>query len=250
MPPVPVEQSPDYDRVLQEQLQRDIGHMHLGTAIQPTHPSQSLQSAPILRPQGSNSRLGVLSLPEIPPFRGGQSTPTQQRLPHQSSQTQLRQPSGQIPPPTPPKAQHPPLLSKTQLPHHPSSSSSSLAESSTNPSSFPAPAPSNPNGELDALNDVIFPALEEALKRRQIRLQAFSRAEQQTYSAPTAKQQRAEAAHEKLRRLVYKLAHVCKEIDGYDKAEPVGMGRDVGTFLEGLLEEILVRVEPFDEMEG
>jgi len=66
----------------------------------------------------------------------------------------------------------------------------------------------------------------------------------------TPKQQRAEAAHEKIRKLVYKLAHVCKEIDHYDKTEPVGMGKDVGTFLEGLLEEILVRVEPLDEEEG
>lgn len=65
----------------------------------------------------------------------------------------------------------------------------------------------------------------------------------------TPGQQRAEAAHEKLRKLVYKLAHVCKEIDHYDKAEPVGMGREVGSFLEGLLEEILVRVEPLDEDE-
>jgi serine/threonine-protein kinase 24/25/MST4 len=28
------------------------------------------------------------------------------------------------------------------------------------------------------------------------------------------------------------------------------MGREVGTFLEGLFEEILVRVEPLDEEEG
>jgi serine/threonine-protein kinase 24/25/MST4 len=28
------------------------------------------------------------------------------------------------------------------------------------------------------------------------------------------------------------------------------MGKEVGTFLEGLLEEILVRVEPLDEEEG
>lgn len=122
------------------------------------------------------------------------------------------------------------------------------SESSNAPSSFPTPAPSNPNGDLDALNDVIFPALEEALKRRQIRLQSVCRTT--SGSAPTPRQQRAEAAHERIRHLVYKLAHVCKEIDHYDKAEPVGMGRDVGMFLEGLLEEILVRVEPFDEAEG
>jgi serine/threonine-protein kinase 24/25/MST4 len=113
---------------------------------------------------------------------------------------------------------------------------------------FPSPPAANPNGELDALNDVIFPALEEALKRRQIRLQQMYRSVQKG-STMSSKQQRAEASHEKVRKLVYKLAHVCKEIDYHDKAEPVGMGRDVGNFLEGLLEEILVRVEPLDEEE-
>jgi serine/threonine-protein kinase 24/25/MST4 len=117
--------------------------------------------------------------------------------------------------------------------------------------SFPTPSPSNPDSDLDALNDVIFPALEEALKRRQIHLQQAYRAEPGMPPPPvTPKQQRAEAAHEKVRKLVYKLAHVCKEIDHFDKAEPVGMGKEVGTFLEGLLEEILVRVEPLDEEEG
>jgi len=110
---------------------------------------------------------------------------------------------------------------------------------------MPSPSPASPNGELDALNDVIFPALEEALKRRQYRLQQAFRG-----TGTTPKQQRAQAAHEKLRKLVYKLAHVCKEIDHWDKQEPVGMGKDVDVFLEGLLEEILVRVEPADDDEG
>ena len=111
------------------------------------------------------------------------------------------------------------------------------------PETFPTPAPANPNGELDALNDVIFPALEEALKRRQINLQQIYRNEK----VVTPQRQRAEAAHDKIRKHVYKLANLCKEIDRLDKSEPVGMGKDVGTFLEGLLEEILVRVEPLDE---
>ncbi|RDA90108.1 hypothetical protein CP533_2580 [Ophiocordyceps camponoti-saundersi (nom. inval.)] len=115
-------------------------------------------------------------------------------------------------------------------------------QSPAEPSSFPSPSSADASGELDALNDVIFPALEEALKRRQTRLQ-------QAVKTGEAGQ-RAEAAHDKLRRLVFKLAHVCKEIDHYDKAEPVGMGRDVDSFLEGLLEEILVRVEPLDEEEA
>lgn len=114
---------------------------------------------------------------------------------------------------------------------------------------------------MDALNDVIFPALEEALKRRQIRLQQQIQAMPPGAAsqfaggapAPTPRQQRAEAAHEKIRKLVYRVAHMCKEIDHYDKSEPVHMdtGKDAGgTFLEGFLEEIMLRVEPFDEGEG
>ena len=140
----------------------------------------------------------------------------------------------------------------------------------TPPISFPSPAPTNANGELDALNDVMFPALEEALKRRQIRLQQLYRTpsslshagnnivgggggvqqQQQQHPATISTNQRvAEEAHERIRKLVYKLAGVCKEIDHFDKAHPVGMGREVTSFLEGLLEEILVRVEPLEELD-
>ncbi|KAK4132786.1 Pkinase-domain-containing protein [Trichocladium antarcticum] len=250
MPSYPASSSPDYDRVLQEQLQRDMGVMNLGPSIQPQSPS--LHSKP------STSTLVSMKLPEIPPFRGAPSSqpqyqpqyqPQQQQL--QQQQQQQQQPPYQTPQNTShhraPYApnQHQPLVSK-ELPRPTPGTPSD--PNSTTPFTFPTPAPANPNGDLDALNDVIFPALEEALKRRQIHLQ------QQLYLAPgqpvTPKQQRAEAAHEKVRKLVYKLAHVCKEIDHFDKSEPVGMGREVGTFLEGLLEEILVRVEPLDEEEA
>jgi serine/threonine-protein kinase 24/25/MST4 len=233
--PFTVDQSPDYDRVLQQQLQSDMGLLSLGPAIHQTTDNSAQSSSSQQRP---GSRVGPLSLPEIPPFRGGSSQlpqPPPHRVTNQPSNSQLRNAQGHAPVP-PPKG-----VQGNAVPTTKSQPSSSL--DSAGPSSFPTPAPANPNGELDALNDVIFPALEEALKRRQIRLQQAYR----PGSAPSQRQQRAEVAHEKLRKLVYKLAHVCKEIDHYDKAEPVGMGRDVGTFLEGLLEEILVRVEPLDE---
>lgn len=261
MPPIPVDQSADYDRLLQQQLQRDMGVLNLGPAIHASSTAgssssayASLHTAPEPRPQSSSSRVGPLELPEIPPYRGGvvhpQAGPVQHKLPSQPSQTQLRQVSGQAPPAPPPKQTQPVYQSNATQPTGFVSKAQppSVVESSSTPSSFPTPAPSNANGDLDALNDVIFPALEEALKRRQIRIQSVCRTAQGT--APTPRQQRAEAAHERIRHLVYKLAHVCKEIDHYDKAEPVGMGRDVGMFLEGLLEEILVRVEPVDEAEG
>ncbi|PCD44433.1 hypothetical protein AU210_003510 [Fusarium oxysporum f. sp. radicis-cucumerinum] len=202
--------------------------------IQQVQPPQwSLPPAPPAHQQRPTTSK-QMSLPEIPPYRPNQA-PTQQRVPS------LQQTSvPQVHTPLPGGAQGPrPLPSKAQSP--------SPSDFNT-PSAFPTPAPANPNGELDALNDVIFPALEEALKRRQINLQQMYKPGQNPAQL-TPQQQRAEASHEKLRKLVYKLAHVCKEIDHYDKAEPVGMGREVGSFLEGLLEEILVRVEPLDEDE-
>ncbi|KAB5522813.1 kinase-like domain-containing protein, partial [Coniochaeta sp. 2T2.1] len=302
MPPLPAGagHSPDYDRALQEQLQKDMGMLHLGQAIQAGHqPQQQRAGTPSQQQPDSRptSRLGQMQIPEIPPFRGSgtprpQSQQQQQHPPPPQQQQQQQLPASStsqwpLPQHNPLQElqynqrnlQNKPSLSALQsketprqgTPLRPSPSEdpflSSLppshlqkqppSQSSTpQPSSFPSPAPQNPNGDLDALNDVIFPALEEALKRRQIRLQHLYRSNFQHPNLPggpgapmTPRQQRAEAAHEKIRRLVYKLAHVCKEIDGFDKAEPVGMGKDVGTFLEGLLEEILVRVEPLDEEE-
>ncbi len=275
MPPVPGASSPDYDRVLQEQLQREMGVMNLGSAIHP--------HSPLAHSTASSSRPVPMRIPEIPPFRGMQpqqppppyplqgattaqpqplepkSTTTTQPAVHQfygQQQQQELQPTHQ-PPQRLPQQHKPsyssqnfqPLISK-ELPRPAPNADSS----GSTPLSFPTPAPSNPDADLDALNDVIFPALEEALKRRQIHLQQLARPDLLAPGLPpppvTPRQQRAEAAHEKIRKLVYKLAHVCKEIDHFDKAEPVGMGREVGTFLEGLLEEILVRVEPLDEEGG
>ena len=56
-------------------------------------------------------------------------------------------------------------------------------------------------------------------------------------------------AHAKLAKLVNKALFLFEEIDRYDQEAPVGMGDGVGSFLEGLLEEILVRVEAEPEPE-
>lgn len=237
-------QSPDYDRELQAQLQQDMNLLSIGfrsnsptpanisqrapaplmdKPLPPVHQQQQHQQQQQRSDSRPTSRIGPMQLQEIPPFRGSPSSQSQSQFGTPPPPAQVR---------TPVKSQSPAPL-----------------DFAAAPSSFPSPAPANPNGELDALNDVIFPALEEALKRREARLEQTFSAEQAGAVAATVKQQRAEAAHDKLRKLVYKLAHVCKEIDHVDKAEPVGMGRDVGNFLEGLLEEILVRVEPLDEEE-
>ncbi|KAI4594678.1 putative protein serine/threonine kinase [Pestalotiopsis sp. 9143b] len=226
VPPPPTMASPDFDRALKEQLQHDMSQLNIAPVAQPQfiHP-------PALSPGGSQPQLhqhqrtaskpGPLNLADIPPFRGA---PYYHQMASQKAMNQ--------------QGPH-------QQPAFPSKAQPKQAPLFT-PDSFPSPSPINPNAELDALNDVIFPALEEALKRRQIRLQQVYRNEK----VVTPQRQRAEAAHDRIRKHVYKLANVCKEIDRLDKSEPVGMGREVGTFLEGLLEEILVRVEPLDEEEA
>jgi serine/threonine-protein kinase 24/25/MST4 len=255
-------QTPDYDRSLQEQLQRDMSYLNLGSlpSSPPAKPEivqpppvqfQAPQPVPPLPvTQKQLPKLGPIQLPEIPPFRG-HTQPLQKVTNQPNTGLSKQQP---LPPPQPLASQNinprqlgqPPLLAlPSKLRDNTPSRESLSSESSRAPLAMPSPAPASPNGELDALNDVIFPALEEALKRRQYRLQQAFR---QTGATP--RQQRAQAAHEKVRKLVYKLAHVCKEIDHWDKQEPVGMGKDVDVFLEGLLEEILVRVEPADEDEG
>lgn len=282
--------SPDYDRSPQEQLQRDMGHMHLAPAIN----TDRRVSGPRSMPQQIQRQPSKLSVIDIPPYRSSQQslqpplspqplqrTLTNQQHPlpaqpqemknyHQSVQQQhqhySQQQQQQTPPqlPRPLQTQNLNLLPSKEAYRGPLSAAQPFSPEPQTPTplTFPSSVPANPNSDLDALNDVIFPALEEALKRRQIRLQQVypgrgsngssvsgSSAGSGGPAPPTPKQQRAEAAHEKIRKLVYKLAHVCKEIDHFDKAEPVGMGKEVGTFLEGLLEEILVRVEPLDDEE-
>ncbi|KUI58097.1 Serine/threonine-protein kinase svkA [Cytospora mali] len=286
--------TPDYDRTLQEQLQRDMSHMNLAPAINADRRVSGPRSMPPQQIHRQPSKLGPMTLTDIPPYRSSQpqlqpplspqplqrtltnpqhplpAQPQQMQQYHQSVQQQHQHYSQQQQQQPPPQAPRPlqtqnlnPLPSKEAYRNSLSANQPFTPEPQTpTPLAFPSSLPANPNGDLDALNDVIFPALEEALKRRQIRLQQLYPGRASNGSsvsgssglggptAPTPKQQRAEAAHEKIRKLVYKLAHVCKEIDHFDKAEPVGMGKDVGTFLEGLLEEILVRVEPLDEEEG
>ena len=141
--------------------------------------------------------------------------------------------------------------------------------------------------EMTALSGVVIPALEAALHRRTRRLNALQRAAAATPSSPPPPspsssngaaspekssigitsnmkspsntsttsnnhhhhlifRQQAQA-HEHIRKLVGKVAKTFTELDEWDARAPVGMGSDVPAFLEGFLEEILVRVEAEDE---
>lgn len=105
----------------------------------------------------------------------------------------------------------------------------------------------------------MLPALEAALHRRSYNYNALQK--QQSYTnlraagsggvgasgSSAEESEKRREAHENVRRLVGKAARIFSEIDQWDNQAPVGMGEDVQGFLEGFLEEILVRVEAEDE---
>ncbi|KAL9127380.1 MAG: hypothetical protein Q9217_003736 [Psora testacea] len=119
-----------------------------------------------------------------------------------------------------------------------------------------------PNGEVTPLNNVLIPAIQASLDRRTFSLdESFQKhAEMDRYGRVTGLQpdaliendRRLKAVHEKMSKHVTKLAGVLSEIDKLDNevinSGEIGMGGGVSSFLEGFLEEILVRVEPEDEV--
>ncbi|KAL8784515.1 MAG: hypothetical protein Q9213_003919 [Squamulea squamosa] len=204
-------------------------------------------------PQPSR-KVGPLKLPEIPPFRG---PAFQQPLPKVPSQQTTA--IGQQPKPVVPLMQQQPLppFAITQLPASerasPSSPPARIAEGagprrstdSTSSAVFPTP---RPDAEITALNGVIVPALEAALQRRAYALKAtVSVSHQWPSTAGNELRQKQQYAHDKLKRLVVKAAGVFSEMEKWDNEAPVGMGGEVNAFLEGFLEEMLVRVEAEDE---
>lgn len=120
--------------------------------------------------------------------------------------------------------------------------------------------------EATVLSTILLPSLESALARRQHKLQQTLAASvsadsslPQSTSAPdlpalqpafrpddtstSQARHRAQHAHDRIARLVVKAAGVLAEIERYDRDAPVGMGGGVDSFLDGVLEEVLVRLE-------
>ena len=114
------------------------------------------------------------------------------------------------------------------------------------------PAP-NQAAEITALTGVVVPALEAALSRRTYHLNLMNKqdaASAQAMRDPDSylrrKKQRQEC-HDNVKRLVGRITEQFNELDQWDEKGEVGMGGEVAGFLEGFLEEILVRVEPADD---
>ncbi|KAL2354270.1 serine/threonine-protein kinase 24 [Cryomyces antarcticus] len=146
---------------------------------------------------------------------------------------------------------------------------SSITDStnSRTPSTAPTFSAPSPHTEITALTGVVLPALEAALHRRTYQLNLLLRShyqqqQQQQHQQKTAlsrdgskeserrdkEVRQLQQAHENVKKLVNKAAKAFAEIDYWDQVGGrVGMGDGVGPFLEGVLEEVLVRVEAEDE---
>jgi serine/threonine-protein kinase 24/25/MST4 len=224
-----------YDKSFQAQLAQEMGYLKIeddSSSQRPTPPGK--------KPQ--------MMIPEIPPFRGppGRGPALQPKLQTPAS----GKPVGQQPLPAfspkdlPSLAQTQTATSMTDQP--PLASKTNQASSSTPALSSSSSGQQDPNEELTALNSVLVPALKAAMDRRSYMLRQAGRTSKR--ETTETQQQRAQA-HEKVRRLAEKAAGIFYEIQKCDEETPVGMGGGVTEFLEGFLEEILVRVEAAEEPE-
>lgn len=260
-------QTMEYNLALRESLAKDLSLLKLDTLpevrnvrdqnvgfTQPT--KQGVPGFPLQKP------FVPMNLQDIPPFqRPLAAQKPLQNLPIQSIQRSIQQqpslPSNQQPLPffTPND-----LTSSQQGSSPPSSAQQRdlnascdmllprRSTDSVGSGTFPS---SCLNGELTALSGVIVPALEAALQRRTYHfngtLPGSTTASATGSNGDDELSTKSQYAHEKLKRLVIKAAGVFAEIEKWDKEAPVGMGGEVHAFLEGFLEEILVRVEAEDE---
>lgn len=258
-------QSMDYDRSLQDSLAKDLSFLNIGQSSEPGQGQNQNALNPQLAKQAvpstsSSKPLPPMNLQDIPPFRQpsrDHPLPHIQSQPVQPNMQQQRIFSNQQPLPSfaPNGANRsqqnpPPQASPFETQSNASRDISAPRRStdSTDSATFPS---SSLNGELTALTGVIVPALEAALQRRTYHLTNIaSRSSRSGTSNGESSNDLAikrQYAHDKLKRLVIKAAGVFSEIEKWDNEAPVGMGGDVNAFLEGFLEEVLVRVEAEDE---
>ena len=275
---IPKSDSPDsldYDRNLQETLAKDLRFLNLGTSETESHPAQNqnvkFPPPPTGLPYNPSPRKPVspIEIQEIPPFQRRAKEPLRM-LPSQPTPLSKPQPSKPLPhvqqplPSFSPQDFLPSQQPLPPLPPLPISQQRDVAPSreTTDSTTFPR---TDQNSEVTALNGVIVPALEAALQRRTYSLNAALKSPSSltrlssTLTTNTNGASRVSAeelarkrqfAHEKLKRLVVKVAGVFAEIERWDNEAPIEMGGGVGAFLEAFLEEVLVRVEAEDEDVG
>ncbi|KAI9655668.1 MAG: putative protein serine/threonine kinase [Alyxoria varia] len=130
------------------------------------------------------------------------------------------------------------------------SSQSSNSSSSEGTGSSSSSAAANQEPPITALTGVILPALQAAVHRRAYCLSVLHQKMNSGQNASTAvvndvRRQQLEA-QDNIKKMASRVARLFTEMDHWDNWSPTGMGDEVTSFLEGFLEEVLVRVEAED----
>ncbi|KAL2828780.1 kinase-like domain-containing protein [Aspergillus cavernicola] len=276
--PIPqqLKESPgsEYDRVLQQSLAKDLGFLQLdrspGTSITTFIDRDSLLSTPLSQQPGPPSPTEVPTIQgRVPASPSRRPTERQARSGMQPPcpQTPLfsqpkPQPQSYSPPRPPPTPKHTSPQPQSQPQNHLHAPLHSLQPSHPSTSNqHPNHKPANPNAQdmsrsrmssdITALNSVILPALREAIRRRARCLELATRSavadDSESLKEALELQSRREYAQEIIENLSSDLGGILTRIERWDIDAPVGMGAGIPSFLEGFLEEILVRIEPGDE---
>lgn len=244
--------SKDYDRALQQALAKDIGFLNLDDSPRASPTAQSQQTTTFHEP--IQRKPPPPQIAEIPPFRGtsqhskSNNPPTSKNTSQEPSRPHIQQQA--LPPFSPhPPSVNSPSTSSTPQPESRRPESVTLDQQDMFSQKNNAGHNSNESNhanEITALNGVILPALEAAFKRRTTQMEHHARNAGNSPQAVERAHRRLQV-NDKLRRLVIKASQIFDDIERWDSEAPVGMGGGVPSFLEGLLEEILVRVEPADD---
>ncbi|GAQ46833.1 putative protein serine/threonine kinase [Aspergillus tubingensis] len=257
----------DYDRALQQALAEDLSFLQLDRSPGPsTAFSQARGAPPGLQ---GYQKAPQSHLPEVPSY---------QRLPDPPASNAVNQnvrPAKEAYPQRPtyaqPQARLPPAPRHMSPPSQPSRPQQALPHGPRPTSMRPDPLQLNtttdgaldervrereaiqgqaqmpPSNEITALNSVILPALKAAIRRRTRRLELISPNTTRDASGNISEYQtREEYVHGMMENLVGDIYGMFTKLERWDNEAPVGMGAQVTSFLEGFLEEILVRVEPSD----
>ncbi|KAI9808254.1 MAG: hypothetical protein M1825_004711 [Sarcosagium campestre] len=255
---------------LRDAMERDMKHLDIRGAENANPVTRS--QVPFQRKSQAQKSLPFqpLKLDPIPPFRGTSPAPQPQAL--RITTNQSNPTPAVLTGPTHPtteqiqrrqqvqeRQQQPlPPISQKPLPTFTPRSAVEAASAATPPStrttahSISSTDAAKAAAEPSALTSVVLPALEAALHRRTQHLNAYLRSCRAAgVGSPAAlqAQQQRQHAHDRLRRLVAKAGAIFTDMETVDGNAPVGMGAEVNGFLEGFLEEVLVRVEATDDDE-
>ena len=258
-------QTSEYSHNDQESLVADMEILNMG----PTQDRESrkppngekvhhLPAPPADRPTSTGNYSSIQQIPPYRPTAEGRrppgyvpakpfspaAAPSEQRSPGRLRQQPL--PSGSF---DDFLASQPALATITNQPHqHGDSAPPQASSESTTSNASPG---NDADDNLTALTGVIIPALFSAFNRRTHKFERMSadnlklslnatRDEKEVLDIYDAKLQKV---HDKIKRRVNTLAGIFEDIDTLDREAMVGMGGEVGPFLEGFLEEVLVRIE-------